>query len=107
MRNIYHKVFNGNGLSIGIDREGVTIKEMTPVKGLIEEPEGNYLITESCFVWSSFFKSDNKAVGCYSNDNGKGKTINKIIARSISLMSYWGGEESFIDNLKEFDKVGE
>lgn len=69
-------------LMVGIDRQGVTIREWSDDCAT----DGPYHFDEGFFSWERFRKRDRS----YSGDNGTGKLRERIIAGAISLMSYWG-----------------
>ena len=100
--NIYHKVVSGgHGLSVSIDRQGVNVAEMTPVEGLIEKPEGRYLVQTASFSWDKFRNRQR----CYSGDNGAGRMRARLVAGAISLLAYWGGDESWLNRQRDFEEV--
>lgn len=103
MKNIYHKVVRetGSGLSVGIDEYGIKVSELTCIEGLIEDPEGAYLIITGHFSWNAYYNRNR----CYGGDNGTGNMRERLVAGAISLLAYWGGEEGFIDNLNDFEEV--
>jgi hypothetical protein len=100
--NIYHKrVPGGHGLSVAIGRDGIVAREMTPVDGLIDNPPGSYLVIEGHYSWERY----RSRVRCYSGDTGDGRMRGRLVAGAISLLGYWGGEESFINRVKDFDRA--
>jgi hypothetical protein len=100
--NIYHKVTDTeSGLSVSIDRNGIAIKEITPVAGMMDDPEGDYLITEGRFSWEQY----RGRTRSYAGDDGQGRMRDRLVAGAISLLAYWGGEESWSDDLGDFDEI--
>ena len=106
MRNVYHKTTSESGLSVGIDKFGICISELTYVRGLIEDlPDGDWLVTTAHFSWNLWKNRFKKNLSCYSGDDGSGKMVDRIVSGAISLLAYYGGREEFITNKKNFEKI--
>lgn len=100
--NIYHRVTkDGNGLSVAIDRWGLTAAEMTPIRGMIEDAKGDFLVVKGSWTWRSVRNRER----CYAGDNGKGRMASRLVAAAISLLGYWGGQESFVNAEEDFEPV--
>ena len=100
--NIYHKTINGeNGLSVAINSNGVSAKEVCSVVGLIDNPPSDLLVTEGYWTWEEYRKRDR----CYGGDDGSGRIKERIVAGAISLLGYWGGSESWIDDIADFEEI--
>ena len=99
--NIYHKRAKGGyGLSVAIGRHGITAREMTPVEGMIDDPPGRYLVTEGTYSWKQYRERSR----IYSGDTGAGRIKARLVSGAISLLAFWGGDESWIDRARDFER---